>query len=278
MTEMTQEQVAQTLKTLGSCEQFPTQAYLDVMNFLTAYDEPMRALKMLDMVPAFYRDNPIPEMKATEKEIYQKLATPHFYSQNIWDKIPDDIAERGQWTLKGTMRGLLIHEDVKKMNAEGLKPHIIDLGPGEYWLPYGLEAEKCDFTYEGLGLQNHAYIQAKKDLEHVWLEAQGQINRPVIFIACELIEHLHHEADIKTDLLRTGATPSIIHISTPRYTFDGRHERLEWRSKGDLGHLRTYTPREFMETVAKMFPEYQWAFADGVIMHMKGTLKNGVVI
>ena len=96
---------------------------------------------------------------------------------------------------------------------------------------------------------------------------------PRIFIACEIIEHLHHERDIRTEFERAKAQADIIHMSTPKYTFDGRIERLNWKEAGELGHLRTYTPAEFMRVVTRMFPEYTFALYDSQILHLRG-LKN----
>lgn len=271
---MNQEETNQYLEKLGSCDNFPVKAYIEVMNFLAAYDEPMRAKAMLNMVPAFYRDNPNREMLTLDHAIDSKLATPHFYSQNIWDQIHEQIGLKGKVTLEGTCRGVLIEEDVKKTQAHQLGPHIIDLGPGEYWVPYGLRYKGYKFTYQAMGLQNSAHAQASKELTMYFKEwTPGQ---PIIFLACELIEHLHNESDIKTDLLRTGLTPDVIHISTPKYTFDGRAERLDWMSKGDLGHLRTYTPMELHTTVTKMFRDYKWSMFDGQILHMRGINPNGI--
>lgn len=252
----------------GKLAFFDLNPYLHVADILTAGDEPMLALKVLDMVPGFYRDHYPKEMHDKKREIIAKLATPGFYVTNPYDSMVR--ADNAHLVVEGTLRGQLILKDVQDYNAKGLEPHIVDLGPGEYWLSIGLKKKGCKFTYQPIGLCTDAHEKAK---DHILLELSQTPSKdaPRIFVACEIIEHLHHEADIRTDCERVGCVPDIIHISTPKYSFDGRAEKFKWQNQGDLGHLRTYTPMEFQNVVLRMWPEYRWGFIDSQPMHMRGS-------
>ena len=251
----------------GSCEFFSLKPFLDAANILVAADEPMRALSLLDNLPGFYRDHIPAEVVELKNRIYSLLATPAFYATNPYDQLVRH--ETADQVVVSTLRGQLILKDVKDCNEKNQTPHIIDLGPGEYWLPIGLKKLSCKFTYKAIGLCNNAHLLAREHIAQE-MDANPDPQSPRIFVACEIIEHLHHEQDLRVDLERNGGNAQILHFSTPKYTFDGRASQLDWTKKGDLGHLRTYTPREFQLVVTRMFPEYNFSYVDSQVMHMRG--------
>lgn len=250
----------------GRPEFFDTKPFLDVANILVASDEPLLALKVLKMVPGFYRDFYPSEMLDLKNKILSLLATPGFYVTNPYDSLVR--ADSAPHVVQGTLRGRMIEQDVKLLNQEKKIPHIVDLGPGEYWLALGLKALGYRFTYQPIGLCTEAHDKAKLLLVEQLVKPLD--DAPRIFVACELIEHLHHEEDIRVDCERVGCKPDLIHISTPKYTFDTRASQIDWAQKGDLGHLRTYTPDEFKKVVHHMWPEYRWQYVDSQPMHMRG--------
>lgn len=268
---MTESEYREWLTHVGKCEFMDLAPFLQAANILVAADEPMRALSLLNNLPGYYRDHPPAQVQELMGEIYRLLATPAFYSTNPYDQFVRP--ETGAWTLQNTQRGVLIEQDVKAFNAEGKMPHLIDLGPGEYWLPIGLKQLGHTFTYHDIGLCGPARAKAKEFVGE-FMRSETPTDRPVIFVACEIIEHLHHEEDIAVEFHRARANADIIHISTPKYTFDCRASQLDWQKKGDLGHLRTYTPGEFFQVVSKMFPNYQFNFLDGQILHLRGLKAN----
>lgn len=260
------ETIEQIMKEVGWCEFFDIEPFIKAANILVAADEPLRALQLLDNLPGYYRDNIPEEVEKIRSEIYALLATPTFYTTNKYDAFVR--ADEAEETVDKLLRGQLIQADVKKYNDEGKTPHIVDLGPGEYWLPIGLKKKGLSFTYKDIGLCIEAKEKAAAHIGNLWTEPA--VDAPVIFVACELIEHLHHETDIRVEMEKLKLKPDVIHISTPLYTFDGRKHRLEWQKQGDLGHLRTYTPKEFSETIVKMFPTHTWMLTVSQIMHMRG--------
>lgn len=255
--------------TLGSCEFFDVKPFIDAANILVASDEPLRALQLLNNLPGYYRDNIPTEVKELKDAILKGLATPTFY-QHSMDDVKYFSPEYAKHILTEALRGIKIHDDIKEYNAKGIVPHLVDMGPGEYWLPVGLMGHNALFTYSDIGLCEKARLKAKTFLDSYWLPEPPK-DRPHIFVACEIIEHLHHEQDILTEYLRHGVNADIIHMSTPMFSFDGRQSQLDWKKNIiDLGHLRTYTPKEFMDTVIKMFPGYKWDFWLSNVMHIRG--------
>lgn len=255
---------------VGSCEFFNIQPFLDAANILVAGDEPLRAIQLLDNLPGFYRDYVPVAAVELKKKIYSLLATPAFYATNPYDQLVRH--ETAEQVIQQTLRGQLILKDVKELNEKNQTPHIIDLGPGEYWMAIGLKKLSCRFTYQDIGLCTNARLLAREHLLKE-MDTQPEKEAPRIFIACELIEHLHHESDLRVDLERNGGNAHILHFSTPKYTFDGRASQLNWALKGDLGHLRTYTPKEFHSVITKLFPEYAFTMYDSQIMHLRGALQ-----
>lgn len=250
---------------IGSCEFWNPKPFIDAANILTAADEPLLALKLLDIVPAFYRDYKDSEIEELKIRIKRRLVTSVWYSNchNELLKESDSIA-----MCKGTLRGQMMIKELEALKKLKIEPHIIEFAPGEYWLPIGLLALGYKFTYESISLNKETTILAENILP--WsMERKGKLN---IYCAFEIIEHLHFVDDIITESLRLGVRPDIIHLSTPLYTFDGRKESLAWENK-DLGHIRAYTPREFYDFVSKMFYGYELELQLSQVMHLRGCLK-----
>lgn len=258
----------------GKCQFWDSQPFMDAANILVAADEPLRALKLLQELPGYYRDHIPVEIHDLSKKILKMLATPVFYAGNFWDTHVGDV-EKAVASLDGLLRGILIKTDVEEYNKQGITPHIIDLGPGEYWLPIALSKKGYHFTYQGLGLCDIAAQKAKDILPGHLVDKNPENAKATIFVACELIEHLHYENDILVEFERSEANADIIHLSTPKYTYDIGARQIQWEGKGCLGHLRTYTPREFQDVVCQMFTGYTWGYCDDYIMHLRGT-KNKV--
>ena len=257
----------------GSVEFWDSKPFIDAANILTAADEPLLALKVLDSVPSFYRDNIPTDILALKNKIRKHLATPVFYLQEkpspryADDNAVEDIPKLFASYVESLLRGQMILKDVRDINSEKLCPVIVDLGPGEYWLPIGLKHLGADFHYRGIGLCDSNRLGAAHFLSVNEMASEGRAD---IFVACELIEHLHCEQDIRTEFERNAPDAKIIHISTPLYTFDGRASQIDWEAKGGLGHLRTYSPTDFFAVVSRMFPEFKCALTVSQIMHIRG--------
>lgn len=240
--------------------------------YLVAKDEISMAEQVLLKLPGFYRDHP-PEivMKMREK-IRQFKMTIHDYAM-----APDDVnlvsPEHALKVCQGVLRGAIILKNVKDLNEAGQVPHIVEMGPGEFWLPLGLKGLGCQFTYQTFFLHKNAYDKAKPHLEEMLSDVP---KGPVIYVACEILEHLHDIHEIPQTLLKTGHDAQFIHLSTPLYTFSGACPNWDEPSKRGLGgHLRTYTPDEFKAVARELFPAYNWVdYTQHEVMSLVG-VKNG---
>lgn len=232
---------------------------------LIQLDEVERALVVLNNIPAYFRDHVPDNLVRIKKDILSSLCTSHAY---LCSDLDSNVTEDKALAILGhTLRGQLIEAEVSRYNKNGETPHIVDLGPGEYYVPIGLLKKGYQFSYWSVGLDRKAEAAARPLIESV---LKNEKKSPTIFLALEVIEHLPSTQDIVIECLRhCGAFPERIHLSTPCYTYDENEK--EWRKPCGLPHLRAYTPKEFHEEVSKLFPGYQWIQGHGQIMSLRGS-------
>lgn len=242
---------------------FRPEPWLEVAKILLNSDETLMALKVLDMVPAYLRDHKSPELEELKREIMARIATASFYATDKGFELSVD----DETCLKHakTLRAMLVAQDVKALNENGLKPHVIDMGPGEGSLPFYLISLGLDFTYQQVYVNQPTYEQTRHRFKSV--EAVPAKEQPIIFVATEVIEHLHCESEIRFEMEKACGLADIVHISTPLYAFNPFVE--DWKKIGTLGHLRTYTPTEFQKTVTEMFKEYAFAYYESQVQHIR---------
>lgn len=254
---------------LGGCEFFDVKPFIDAANILVASDDVLLGLQVLNSLPGYYRDNPPKEITELKAKIMAMMATPNYYMTNVNDS--NIVAEAAEHQVNTLIRGQEIAKDVKSYNDARIIPHIVDLGPGDYWLPIGLAKNRLMFTYQPIGLCDKARQTAFPFISS-YLKDEIPSDRPHIFVACELIEHLHFEDEIVIEYRRSKANAQVIHMSTPLYTFDGRAQEINWGKKDVLQHLRTYTPDEFFRAAVRLFPTHKWHIIGSNILHARGAL------
>lgn len=252
-------------KFMGHALTFDVDMCVKYVESLVNSDEVERALLVLDNVPAYYRRNADPRLTALRKEIVHSICTIHSYTDDQHDC--DVKAEHNLFQIENLLRGKLMLETVKALNAKDQTPLIIDYGPGEYMLPLALKEGGYLFGYKPLFLDKKAYTQFFS-LSKGWAPRKG--DSPVLFVAWEVIEHMPHPEDLATEALRcnNGEWPDEVHLSTPFCTFDGSEKK--WRKPGGLPHLRAYTPEEFLIAARNIFPGYAWQLYLTNIMSLVG--------
>lgn len=230
---------------------FNPKHYIDLCEALLCQDETLMALNLLEMVPGYFRDHYPIDLYKLKRKIMEKIATPSFYATHKGCEldIPDEVVLQYQ-----SVRLIVIGADVKALNDNGITPHIYDMGPGESALPLLLKSKGLKFSYQQIYLNEPTHQATKHRFKDVEDLIPNDKSHCKIFVATEVIEHLHCESEIRFEMERYCGLADVVHISTPLYSFD--FNRTDWLQAGDLGHLRTYTPREFEETVRQMFPEY----------------------
>lgn len=253
----------------GEILNFDVKPYVAVVNSLLASDEFERAMWVCDNLPGWYRDNKPREIRDIQKHAYDQWMGIKDYVTNPHDLIFD--VPRSVQALENTLRGQMISAQVKEANDHDVTPHIIDMGPGEFWLPMALKDKGLKFTYYGHCLQQQQENIVKEHLGDIWKDETP--DKHVMFVATEIIEHLTTPSyDILNLFYRKCPNADLVYLSTPLYTFGGG--LWDWadpKHKGFLGHLRTYTPKEFFAEASKMFPGYALEYIPNEIMMIKGT-------
>lgn len=244
----------------GQVPSFKLKSWLDCVYALIDADEVERALWMLSNLPAYYRDHEPQEIKDLRAQVQSKLITAHGYMSSRFDCDVYTV-EKAQNVLSNTLRGRLIWQELRALKQAGKTAHIVDLGPGEYWLPIGLQSLGYKFRYDPISMDLSTREQFDKIYKHE--PVSGDLVR--IFVALEVIEHVSDTSQLRWEALKhfNGHAPDVVHISTPCYTYDARPK--QWQQIG-LPHLRAYTPREFLREAERLFPEnYAQLFLDPVM-------------
>lgn len=248
--------------------EFDMDPWLRAAEMLTTADEPERALKLLDCVPGYYRDNPPPALVQMRRDIEKSIFQVQDYMSVDGDTPKDD--DTVMFWINNICRGQVVLHRVKEANSQGITPHLIDMGPGDYMLPLGLKLHGCKFTYRPILLEQNARSLVSDRLGEYFSEDPA--DRPNWFIAYEIIEHIWNPSDLAAMAWRSKQTPDMVFLSTPRYTFN--RGNLYWRTKGQP-HLRTYTPNEFQYEAIKLFQGYNWKYHDDPVMVLEGKIKDG---
>lgn len=248
-------------------------AFLRAARELIRFDEVERALLLLNNLPAYFRDFEPKEVFDLKQKILAAQITAHAYGNSGLDaQVTEDKALT---VLHNTLRGQILKKEMNELVLKGIKPHIVDVGPGEYFVPIGLQKLGCDFTYNPVSMDKTAAAVAAPNINHVF-HVEPRPDTPTLFIALEIIEHLPSTQDLSIEALRhCGKWPEYVHLSTPLYTFDPSDK--DWDKLCGLPHLRAYTPREFILEAQRLFPGYNWEYKSDSIQSLRG-YKTGSAI
>ncbi len=255
--------------TTGCLIGFDVTPFIKAAEILLAADETIRALDLLNNLPAYQRDYPPPEVIKLRREIQKHIATANFYSTSANYELlaPDDSS----YHMDKSLRGMMLIREIGNLNKDGLLTHLVDMAPGESWTPQMLGYKDLKFSYWPLYV-NHPSHEHYKSRYEKFLREKPEPGQPVIFFAGEIIEHLWNTDEIRFCMERDVGLADVVHISTPNRTFDVNNR--DWRSKGDLGHLQAFTPTEFSTIVSKMLPEYDCLTYQSQILHARCVLKT----
>ncbi len=89
-----------------------------------------------------------------------------------------------------------------------------------------------------------------------------------ILVCFEALEHMWNPHDLEQAAKKIGVEFDQIYLSTPKYTLFGGLP--DWKTRR-IGHVRTWTPKEFMEFASNAFKGYSWTYFDSHSMVLKGT-------
>lgn len=243
----------------GQCPTFNPDDWIKVAQQAVDADEVERALLILDNIPAWYRIHKPKQIKEFREKILARMITPAGYLNDQHDcGIMDH--DKARSVVEHTLRGVLLERELN--GAE--KYHVVDVGPGEYWIPKGIGG---NYSYQAIGLDFKTREAALKDPEIV-ARLGSQANEVGVFVALEVIEHLPEPLDLAVECAKHFASePHYIHLSTPYCTYDAAPKA----QAKYLPHLRAYTPNEFLIKANSLWPHYNWQFYEaGPIMSLRG--------
>lgn len=233
------------------------------VEMLLIHDEVERALAVIENVPAFYRDNLPPALRTLRSEILAAR-----YTATTYVNSPNDAgvnAGMAVQEMRYMLRGRILEAEVMRYNEAKVIPHIIEMGPGTYFLPQALGQLGYEFTYWDLALN----AQARELTKYLPRQVTPAETSPTVFLAMEVIEHLADPKEIAIEAAKLCPRgPDRVHLSTPLYTYDTKH--ADWRTRDGLPHLRAYTPMEFLAEAGRLFPGYHWTLMHDRIMSLRG--------
>ncbi len=226
---------------LGRPTFFDVEKYLDTIEGFINADEIERAFWLMDNAPAYFRDHPPARLVEIRQSLHRQLFTPVQYKDIYGDFDLDATLAR----LPGRAR--ILRDIIKRLNDTGKTPHLMEYAPGSFWIPKCFEKLELNFTYDYRGLERPE--KAIRSMQY------PEDSDPFVYLAFEIIEHLSNEWELYQNYLRFNRQADVVMLSTPLYTCMGGEDG--WRQR-DLGHLRTYSPGEFLGLAQKMFTGYSW--------------------
>jgi hypothetical protein len=245
---------------------FDPDHYLDSVEQVIMADELQFAMTMLDNMPGWYRDNEPTRAKEIRRKLLKNLWLPSQYSNDPYEISPsvEKIKTKIE-TLFCHPRAEMVVNTVREYNEKGISPLIIELGPADYWLPVGLAGAQLKFRYHDINMNRQAKDFAVKTYPEVpWSEVT---DGPYIFCCFEVLEHMLNPEELFLNYEKIGIDADVIMLSTPKYTMGGGLDN--WDSR-ELGHVRTWTPDEFIAFAKKYFKGYGWGYAESFSMFLMG--------
>lgn len=230
-------------------------------------DELQIALRMCDEVPGWYRDNYPPELAEIKRTLYRQTYDQIEYATD--DEEAECTREFGeaQWD-NGYMypRAEVMSKIMDGFLDKGQVPWIFDLGCSHGNLPLGLLKAGYVFTYRGAGMNHRIQSKVKEWVGVAWMD-KPLADRPTILYCTEVIEHCFNPHDIVHSSYKVGVDWDVIVLSVPKYTLGGGLP--DWDTRR-LGHVRTWTPKEFYDFADKAWPGYKWELHDAHSMVLVG--------
>lgn len=249
---------------IGKSPHFNLAKWIDAIEMMILSDEVETALYMIDHPPGWWRDNKAPELIEIKKTLMRRTFDVFGYA-NYEDLSDPDKAAMGIHAEDVQTRAQVLGEAIKKLNQEIKIPFVYEIGPGPGWLPLGMQKLELKFNYFAQTLNNKA-IDFLATFVKGWRE-KPEPDQKTMFVCYEILEHLWRPDDIEHWALRSGMEFDYVFLSTPKYTCYWPDNN--WREK-HLGHLRTWTPNEFLVFADKTFKNYKWTLYDGPSMVLKG--------
>ncbi len=235
-------------------------------------DEIILAYHLLDNMPGYYRENYPERAKEIKALVNKNLMSIYDYANNE-DEFGEKQFEEARVQLArmdSQPRGEVLVNKVRDLNRQGIEPHLFEVGPSNYFMPIGLAGGGCKFTYSDLNFNSRAkeFIKSKNIINF----ADRKPDDYKMYLFCEIIEHLWRTEDAVDIYRKYHNEADWFMLSTPRFTMGGGLD--SWKTR-QLGHIRTWTPKEISTFATEKFPEFDWHIYSTPMMVMVGDKING---
>lgn len=256
------------LSNLGRPPYFSLSHYAEAIRQMIVADEIESARWMLDNPPSWYRAN-------YPKELQEIRNTLNRQCYDIFD-YSDDPDERG-YTLDGVRAQLdsgycfprfnIVDDFVVELNQKMFSPWICELSPSHGPLPIGLMDKQRMFNFYGKNMNHLATSRFKEWLKpNIWQE-KPLPGQPRVLVIFEVFEHASRPEDVVQAAFKISPEWDYIFLSVPNMCLGGG---LPNWSNRRLGHIRTYTPKEFAMFADKSFPGFSWEIGALISIVMSG--------
>lgn len=218
------------------------------------------AINMLSMTPAWHRDDPETQNKlqAIKQTLYERCYDTFEYASDFDEaNYSREAAESQFFSSYAYPRGEILLSLINDYNKQGKTPWVFELSTSHGLLPLGLAKANAKFTFVAKNLNQAALLKVKDWLSDYWAE-QPAPQQPTIFVNTECLEHMYREEDLEQSYYKLGVDFDVIVLSTPYGTLGGGLP--DWKERR-LGHVRTYTKKDFIQLADRFFPNRTWELA-----------------
>lgn len=197
------------------------------------------------------------ELRPFYTQILESLVTAYGY-KSLGEDATAISSEQAKLTVQSLSRGKAVWRFAEKVRG---KFNLIDVGPGTYWLPLGLEAMQYDFRYIPVTMNDQVLHRMMREKKLKPFE-RALPTLPSCLVAFEIIEHLMNPIELMIDGVQAnnGKLPEFVMVSTPDGCFDPVKEKTGPKAQP---HLRTYSADSLRRQLEYFFFPYDWSVETG---------------
>lgn len=254
-------------KNWGRARFFDLKSHIKTVESLIRSDEIIMALKLCDMIPAWYRDHYPVELLNLKKLIYKRTSDVITYATDDDEASKERSFGENQWGTSYTHpRDQIITNELKALNEKRIIPWIYDLACSHGGLPLGLLKEQVQFKYFGRAMNWRIQEKVKEWCKDVWQERPDPGQTTLLWCS-ETIEHCSLLSDIVHSVYKEDVVFDQIIFTTPLGTLDGGLFEID----RPLGHVRTFTTKDLIDFASGNFSGYNWTLykAPSMVIHGK---------
>ena len=256
------------MREIGKPLYFDLAAHVACVESLIKSDEIEMALKLIQMVPAWYQEpgNFPPELTRIRETVFQNL-----YDASTYGCDSDEASMTREVASEQSRNGYMVPrfditlQRIKELNADGVTPWVYELGVSHGNLPIGLIDAKARFEYLGRGINWRIVDKVRSWACDVWQDKPAPGQR-TIFVCFESLEHMLNEQDLEAGARKVGVQFDEILLSVPWGCLGGGLPNYDSRP---LGHVRGYSRASFLAVADRYFPGYKWTMftSHSIVLH-----------